>query len=140
MPKQLKTAWYILIVSLVTIIAMVISAIFVGIGKAWPAMALFAFVSLEPFLFRKKAEPGEVEFDERDTSISRKAAIAGGMFSYLFFVLACMGVWEYFHYQGKETMPIHYLPQIVGIGGMILFFARALTTVILYGKRVSDDR
>ncbi len=138
MPRQLKIAWYIVVVSLASFLTVGVLATVLGTAKALPGFALFAFVGLSPFLFREKRRPGEVAFDERDNVINRKAALAGAMASYLWFVLSCMIFWAILRHQGQTTVSINLLPEIVGIGGMILFFSHALATIVLYGRRTDD--
>ncbi len=138
-PEQ-KRAWFIIIVFTVALSVFLILLTLTSVHIAFCAFALFGFAGLSNLLFREKREPGEVEYDERDKQIQRKSAVAGAMLSYLVMGLACMGLWEFYRYQGKETISIHILPQIFWIGAMALFVGYAITTVILYGRKVSDDK
>jgi hypothetical protein len=138
-PEQ-KRAWFIIIVFAVALSCFLILLPLTNIPIAFSAFGLFGFVGLSNFLFREKREPGEVEYDERDKTIQMKSARAGAMVSYLAMGLACMGIWAFYQHQGKETISIHILPPIFMIGGMFLFVAGAITTVILYGRKITDEK
>ena len=45
-----------------------------------------------------------------------------------------MGIWEYYRYQGIETISIHLLPLLFGAAAITAFFAHAITILVLYGK------
>ena len=134
MSREQKQAWFILVVFLVTVACFLGLIPLVGVKLAWGILGLFGFAGLAPLVFRKKGDPGEVDIDERDRMILRTATRAGAMSSYAAFILACMLTWGVYCSQGKETISIHVLPIIVGIGGMVFFVATSASILVLYGR------
>ena len=138
MVREQKQAWFTIVVFLLTLITFVILLYFVRPIVAVAGFAVFGLAGLTPLLFRKKADPTEVDIDERDAGIGKTAALAGAMMSYGAFILACMILWSVCYYQGKEVVSIHTLPIIVFIGGMVLYVARAIVILVLYGREPKD--
>ena len=87
MNAEQKRAWFVLGAFGLACIAFVVWILTLGLRGAW---GTFGLVGLGGFqlLFRRRDR-----IDERDAMISRRAALAAGMVSYLAFVLGCMGVW-----------------------------------------------
>ncbi len=103
----------------------------------YPATAAFALFGVNGFagLIGRKEKP-----DERDVSIARRATLAGGMASYLAFVLGCMGVWFVaFAWHRQEQVSVHLFPTISIAGGIILYFVRSLVILVLYRRHMEAD-
>jgi hypothetical protein len=81
-----------------------------------------------------KKDSGLAQFDERDRVIELKAMRISFVFSFLAFIVVCMGLWAHYHLQGIEVISIDVLTIIVWPPAIILFSSHALTILILYGK------
>ena len=139
MVSEQKRAWYVLAVfgSAVAVTAVLVALA----GPAgWGGLGLFGLAGLSPLLFPKRRQPGEVPFDERDLMIKEKSVLAGGMASYLIFVVACMARWFVGMVRGQETMPIHYLPLVVVTGAIALMVTHAIVTLVLYGREAGHGQ
>jgi hypothetical protein len=102
-----------------------------GALAACSIMALGAFT---PLIGR-----GE-KLDERDRSIRRRSNVAGGMASYLAFVIGCMGLWFVeFSWYGKDQVSVHLFAAITGLGCLIFITTRSMAVLILYGRHVEAD-
>ena len=152
MVAEQKRAWFVVGVFAVALAGGLVAAPFAGLG-ALGASGLLGLWGLIPFLFRKKRDPAQVATDERDRMVLQKAALFGGMMSYLWFVLACMTVWFIHMYQdfirlyqdfgdfanfGQKTISIHVLPVIVMGGAIILMVVTAVAALILYGREAGN--
>lgn len=141
MNRWQKMAWFTLIVfgvgAILSGIAVTVLSLKLGFPKAYAGfafMGIFGLSGLSPVIFRKK--PGEVELDERDRMIQRRASWVGFGASYGFFGLVCMTTW--FVIGPKGSISVNVLPQIF-IGGMItMFFVHSVAILIQYGWRGKD--
>jgi len=93
-------------------------------------LGCLGLLGLSPVLFRKKQ--GEVDFDERDVLIHRKATVVAYSIFWLFFTSACMIPW--FLVGPKNSIPSSSLPLMLGAGGITLVLSQSLAILILYGK------
>ena len=134
MNREQKQAWLVVAMFGVSVIAFAALVPLVGWKVAPCGFALFGISGLSPLIFRKKTQAGQVEADERDKKIAREATLAGGMMSYLVFILACMVPWFIYHARGAETISIHRLPMIAIIGMIVLVTTRSVTLLVLYGR------
>ncbi len=137
MNRMQKIAWYNLIVIAAALTAsgatVGLLAIFLGMPKALAGLGFLGiagFMGLSPVLFRKKQ--GDVDFDERDLLIHRKATIVAYSIFWLFFSAACMIPW--FLVGPKNSIPSSSLPIMLGAGGITLVLSQSLAILILYGK------
>ena len=143
MNRAQKMAWFTLICVGVGMVlsgaAVMVFAFKFGFPKAFAGLAFMGIVGLaglSPVIFRKK--PGEVELDERDRMIQRRASWAGFGTSYGFFGLACMTAW--FVIGPKGSISVNVLPQIF-IGGMIaMIFVQSVAILIGYGRRGKGEK
>jgi hypothetical protein len=133
MSVEEKRAWFVLGVFAVAVATFLVLIPVVGARVAWGALGLFGFAGLTPLLFRKRGSPEEVTFDERDQVIVERATLAGGVLSYVWFVLACMVPWFVYMFRGYKTISIHTLPFVVVCGAIAFYVTRAATIVVLYG-------
>ncbi len=136
-PEQ-KYAWFVLGVFAVALTGFLVLTPLLGAG-AWGAFGLLGFWGLPPLWLYARRHSEEVRMDERDTLIAQKATLAGGMSSYMVFVLACMITWFVRMFRGDQmfrdrTISIHVLPLIVLCGAIALVVVRAVTILVLYGK------
>jgi len=133
---------------IVILIALTLSVIAVGVLyfiaglPIQRALGGFGFIGivglcgLSPVLFRK--EKGQVEFDERDLSIHKKASLAAYTIFWFLFVLAAMI--PFFVLGPKETISVKYLPAMV-FGGMItVMLVQSIVTLEEYGWREKGEK
>ena len=134
MNAEEKSAWFVIGVSVATLVAFLILVPFLGFKVALGSFGLFGLAGLTPLFFRK--QPGKVVSDERDRIIVRKAAVAGGMSSYLVFVAGCMAAWLIKMIQGEATIDIAVLPLLVFFGAVVLFLVRSIALLVFYRREV----
>ena len=137
MNREQKVAWFIVINFTIAIIisltAFVILYVRVGTPKAFVAIAFLGICGisgLSPLIFKK--DKGAVVRDERDKTISLKAARAGFGSSYLFVGLACMLP---FSIMGPNaTIFVRWLPCIFMGACLTSAYVRSITLLVLYGR------
>ena len=134
MNAEEKSAWFVIGVSVVTLVAFLILIPLLGFKVALGSFGLFGFAGFTPLFFRK--QPGQVVADERDRIIVRKAAVAGGMSSYLVFVAGCMAAWLIKMVRSEATIDIAVLPLLVFFGAVVLFLVRSVALLVLYRREV----
>ena len=103
---------------------------FAGLG----AMGIAGLAGLAQIIFRKK--PSEIEFDERDRIIHKRAAGFAFGISYLIVGLACMV--PFFVLGPHAKIPVSCLPLIFGAAGITMFFVQSITLLVQYGKGGKD--
>ncbi len=145
MNRQQKIAWFNLIVVLtaLTLSGIAIAVLAFGVGlPLHRATAGFGFIGivglcgLSPVLFRK--EKGQVELDERDLSIHKKASLAAYSIFWLLFVLAAMI--PFFILGPKGTISVRYLPAMVFGGMIIVMLVQSIVTLEEYGWRNKGEK
>ena len=134
MNAEEKSAWFIIGVSVATLVAFLILVPLIGFKVALGSFGLFGLAGLAPLFFRKQS--GKVASDERDRIIVRKAAVAGGMSSYLVFVAGCMAAWLIKMVRSEATIDIAVLPLLVFFGAVVLFLVRSVALLVLYRREV----
>jgi len=144
MNRLQKMAWFNLIVIL---IALSLSAIAIGVLHFIVGMPMqralggFAFIAicgltaLSPILYEK--EQGEVDFDERNLLIQRKASLGAYTIFWALFVLAAMI--PFFVLGPDGVVSVKYLAAMV-FGGMVTVgLVQSIVTLQEYGWRNKDD-
>ena len=134
MNAEEKSAWFVIGVFVATLVAFLILIPLLGFKVALGSFGLFGLTGLTPLFFRR--QPGKVVSDERDRIIVRKAAVAGGMSSYLVFCAGCMAAWLMKMLQGEATIDINVLPLLVFFGAVVLFLVRSIAVLVLYRQEV----
>jgi hypothetical protein len=132
MNAEQKRAWVILGVGTASVAGYVALVPFVG---AWAALAfgLYGLLFLVPLIGCRQPA------DERDKSIGRRATVAGGMASYLAFLLGCQCVWwAGFAWQGREQVSVHLVQIITAFGVVVFFSVRSIVILIFYGRHVES--
>ena len=145
MNRAQKIAW--LLVAAISL-ALLLSCIAVGIGLlyfrvGWPkALAGLGFMGitglggLGPLIF--KEDKGKVPFDERDTLINRRAALAGFGTAYLVVSLACM--MPFFILGPRASISVGWLPWIFFGAGISHFFVHSVALLIQYGRTRKGEK
>jgi hypothetical protein len=137
-PEQ-KQAWFIVGACSLATLAFIALIPFMGVIRAWPAYGLFGLGGLAPLFFRARPKDGGVAEDERDKAITQKATLAGGMCAYGALELACIVPYFLCRVQGKSAITIEVLPFVAMSGLIVLFAARAITLLALYGRGDEHD-
>jgi len=134
MNAEQKRAWLAITSGIASLVVFAAMAPFVGPVPAAAAFALFAVNGIAPFMRRNDPT------DERDRTIARRATLIGAMASYLVFVLGCMGAWFIaYAFSGREQVSVHLLALITGLGGIVLYLARGIAVLTLYGRKLEAD-
>jgi len=138
MNRTQKIAWlFVITISLAVVSSLVAFAVLhfiFGMPKA--AMISSSFIAIAgfggfgPMIFPK--DKGKIVCDERDTSINRKAALAGFAASYLVVGLACMLPFSILG--PRATIPVVWLPNIFMAAGLTSFFVHSVVILVLYGR------
>ena len=97
-------------------------------------LGICGLMGLSPILFRKK--PGEVDFDERDLLIQRKAWLGAYSIFWFLFVLAAMIPFFVLGPDGKVS--VKYLAAMVFTGMAVVTLVQSIATLELYGWRNKD--
>jgi hypothetical protein len=140
MNRAQKIAWFQLaVVGMAAVASTILMALFLGkyaygFSEAWwigsgysvPVVALAIFA---PVFIRKKKD--QIDFDERDLMIDRKAMRITFATSYAFFVAVCMMTWVAAGFD--KLIPAYWLVRVVLGGWVTSVVAHALTTIVCYG-------
>jgi hypothetical protein len=105
------------------------------IGSAYP-IPLIVLTALAPVFIRKKK--GQIDFDERDLMIDRKAAWIAFSSSYAFFIVVCFTTWVAAGLD--KPIPAYWLVRIMLGGGITAVVVHALTTLVCYGWSVKGEK
>ena len=143
MNRMQRTAKFNLVVIL---IALVLSVLAVGvfyfviglpIRRAIGGLGLMGICGLgglSPILFKKK--PGEVDFDERDLLIQRRALVGAYSIFWALFVLAAMIPFFVLGPGGKVS--VWYLAAMVFAGAAVVTLVQSIVTLEMYGWSKKD--
>jgi hypothetical protein len=143
MSKAQKIAWFNLVVVLLALGLSVAAfgILYFGLGlSASRAVAGFAFMGimgfagLTPILFRK--DKSNVQCDERDLMIHRKATIVAYVSFWVLFVAAAMVPW--FIIGPKGMITVNYLPWMVFGGMCTVTLLQSIVILKEYGGRDKD--
>jgi len=121
--------------------AVILLARLVGMPKAWAGMALMGLMGLMvlgPFIFRNEKGRDKVAFDERDMLIHKRAASAGYIATYVFFLTFCSGLLNSVGINGQ--VPGYMLLILLAGGFVVLMLAKALALIIQYGWRNKGEK
>lgn len=131
MNAEQKQAWLAVITGIICILGYAALVPFVGFGPATAVMAIYAINGLTPLIWK----PGN--HDERDIAILQRATLAGGIASYMAFIIGTMGIWAIvFAWHRQNLVSVHALPTLAIFGMIVLFFVRSIVVLVLYGKHV----
>ena len=138
--RQQKIAWFQLaVVGLAAVMSVILMALFVkkydyGFLEAWwigsgYAVPFVVLAIIAPVFIRKKK--WQIDFDERDLMIDRKAMRITFATSYAFFIAVCMTTWIAVGFD--KPIPAYWLVRIVLGGGITSIVTNALATIVCYG-------
>ena len=105
-----------------------------GFPIAWAGLGFMGITGIGGLaqLFFKK-DPGEVEYDERDREIQRKAALAGFALAYLVVGLVTMG--PFIILGPNAPITTNWLPLIFMAAGFAHFYSWSIAILTQYGWR-----
>ena len=143
MKRIQKIAMFIFVVFtcafILTAIAIAVTYAIFGFPGAWGGLGFMGITGiggLAPLLFKK--DPGQVEYDERDHYIQRKAALAGFALAYLVVGIATMGP---FTILGPNTpITTNWLPLIFGAAGFAHFYSWSIVILTQYGWKEKGEK
>ena len=139
MNRQQKIAWFSIVIltfSFLISVAVVIWMAFLKAGLI--ALSGFGFLALcllhllGPVIFRKKHQPGQVFFDERDSEIARRAVSYGDSASNALILLVFVCLLFIFGFDG--VVRVHVLGVTIAGAYYASKLTESLTTLILYGR------
>ena len=119
-----------------SLVAVILLVRLVGMPKAWAGMALMGLMGLMafgPLLFRNEKVQDRVPYDERDVLMHKRAASAGFIATYVFFLTFCAVVLNSVGLNGQ--VPGYMLLILLAGGFVVLMSAKALALIIQYGWR-----
>ena len=131
---------------IVILIALGLSAVAVGISYlviglpirravgGFGLLGICGLLGLSPILFKKKT--GEVDFDERDLLIQRKALVGAYSIFWVLFVLAAMIPFFVLGSDGKVS--VQYLAAMVFAGAVTVTLVQSIATLEMSGWRNKD--
>ena len=128
MSIQQKSAWYMLLVGVATVVAYVVLRIVAGAAVAPAAFAMFAFIALTPWLSRDETA------DERENFIAHRAGVAGGIAAYLFLVTVCMAVWFTKFRAEPPLVDVNILPLIAMGACVAMLVVRSIAVLLLHRR------
>jgi hypothetical protein len=146
MNRQQKIAWFQLVVIAIAAVASVVNSVPYmqrhgytfsqawWLGSGWPVVLCVFLVVLAPVFYRKKK--GQINFDERDLIIDRRASRIALGASYFFFIAACATLW--FAVGIDTAIPAYWLGRIILGGWLTAATAHALTTLVCYSYGGKD--
>lgn len=142
MNRAQKIAWlFVITVSLAVVSSLAAFVVLYKLGMPKAAVVSSAFLGIAgfggfgPLVFPK--DKGKVTCDERDTSINRKAAIAGFATAFLVVGLACM--LPFFILGPQATVTVWWLPNIFMAAGLATFFVHSVVILVLYGRSKNNE-
>jgi len=145
MNRQQKVAWFQLaVVGTAAVMSVILMAFFTRkyaygfseawwIGSAYPA-PLLVLTILAPVFIRKKKR--QIDFDERDLMIDRRAMVIAFGTTYAFFIFVCFTTWVAAGFD--KPIPAYWLIRIVLGGWVTSVVAHALTTIVCYVRGGED--
>ena len=137
MNRAQKMGWYNLIVVLVSLaltgVTISVLAAIVGMPKALGGfcfLGIGGLIGFSPIIFRKKQ--GQLDFDERDLLIQRRAFVIAYSIFWVFFTFACMIPWLVL--DTGTTIRVVVLPGMLAGGFVIVQLIQSIAILVMYGK------
>ena len=102
------------------------------LGRHWSAFAFLAIFIPAIILLRKKQSPAEVDSDERDGLIRKKALVASYTSVWILFTIAILILWLAFGLE--DTMAVWLFPLIILEVFFIAMIIYSIAILIQYGR------
>ena len=145
MNRWQKIAWFTLVMLVLALVLSLIavSVLYFGFGLplrraagGFGFIGLMGFSGLAPLLFRKDKQ--EVQLDEKDLLIKRKAMLAAYWGFWPLFVLAAMA--PFFIYGPDGMVSVKYLCWMVFGGAFVVMLVQSIVTLEEYGWRGEREK
>ena len=143
MNRQQKLAWFnvgvlafSLVLSSTVVFWMALKAGFPLALSGFGLLCVCLLHLLGPVFFRKKGQPGQVVFDERDTQIAQRSIFYGDVVSNIFFVSTF--VCALFALGLDGSVRVTSLGVIVCGAYFVSKLSESVTTLVLYGREPKD--
>ena len=143
MNRQQKLAWFNVVILAFSLLLSSTVVFWMALKAGFPlALSGFGLLCvcllhfLAPAFFRKKGQPGQVVFDERDTQIARQSIFYGDVASNVFFVSTFVCILLALGFEG--SVRVISLGLIIGGAYFVSKVTESLTTLILYGREPKD--
>jgi hypothetical protein len=105
-------------------------------GRHWSAFVFFAIFIPAMILLRKKQSPTEVDSDERDVSIRKKALVVSYTSVWILFTILILILWLAFGLDG--TMAVWLFPLIILEVFFVVMIIYSIAILIQYGRGGKD--
>lgn len=147
MNKTQKGAWFSLGIAVLLLVFIII--IFIGmfsflaeadaakLARVWSLMILF-FMGVSVIFIRKKQSPAEVESDERDSLIKKRAVLVS--FVSIWILLIASSIIPEFIVGDTGSIPVCLLPIINLSIFLIAMFIYSVAVLVQYGRGGKDGR
>ena len=143
MNRQQKIAWFNVVILAFSLLLSSTVVFWMALKAGFPlALSGFGLLCvcllhfLGPAFFRKKAQPGQVVFDERDTQIAQRSIFYGDIASNVFFVSTFVCALFALGFEG--SVRVTSLGVIVCAAYFVSKLTESLTTLVLYGREAKD--
>jgi len=146
MNKTQKTAWFNLASALLCIVISVWVAIEIlvlhripeGIIRFWPVPVFCLFMAVSIILLRRRQSPAEVDSDERDNLIKKRAVIVS--FVSVWILLFAASIIPRFIVGEKGTIAVWLLP-IINLGVLlIVMLVYSVAVLVHYGREGKGEK
>jgi hypothetical protein len=134
MSASQRSAWFNLVVVLLTMVVVVGLSVAMGWPKATGGFGVLGLLGFGPLLYWRRG--GRVVADERDTAIQRRSILIGYVVFWLAFVGACESALIVYGEAG--AVPVWMVASAVWWGVAIVFGVAAVATLVQYGKEGGD--
>ena len=145
MNRQQKIAWFNVVILAFSLLLSSTVVFWMALKAGFPlALSGFGLLCvcllhfLGPAFFRKKGQPGQVVFDERDTQIAQRSIFYGDVASNVFFVSTFVCALLALGFEG--SVRVASLGLIIGGAYFVSKVTESLTTLILYGRERTDGQ
>ena len=145
MNRQQKLAWFNVVILAFSLLLSSTVVVWMALKAGFPlALSGFGLLCvcllhfLGPAFFRKKGQPGQVVFDERDTQIAQRSIFYGDVASNVFFVVTFVCAILVLGLEG--SVRVTSLGVIVCGAYFVSKLSESVTTLILYGRERTDGQ
>jgi len=144
MNKTQKAAWFNLASALLCIAISVWVAVEIlvlrripeGIIRFWPVPVFCLFMAVSIILLRRKQSPAEVDSDERDNLIKKRAVIVS--FVSVWILLFAASIIPRFIVGDAELIPVSALPPVLFLIFLIVTLVWSVAVLVQYGRGGGD--
>lgn len=139
MNKAQKCAWFNLVLTLVITVLHASAFLMIAYRGYLPQrlntigfIVVFGLIGISAVIFKRKQKFSEVEFDERDKFINKRALVVDYFFLWVLLIICCVVFWYYLGPDG--TVRIYALCGLLYGLFLAAMLVHSLATLILYGS------